>query len=701
MARSNNSAPAGKKLSFAERMMAKMGHKTGEGLGKSGDGITAPIEVSLRPQNVGLGAVREKTKQAKEEEKRRAQQRGEEYEDSSEEERRSRKKRTKQPGFTSGSGTSTPRAPAKQKVKYRTAADIEEATQGLDVPNVLLNIIDATGRETKLLESGQGIFTSATITTGVDVETEKLAVRARKELEAFADTWTELKDRKKMIDVEEEQAKREAQDAKVQTESIEELTNAVEALSTLNLDISAEAESWERLTEQLESLQRKYAGSLHHLSLDEVAVASIHPLFKHAIADWHPLEEPKRLVAYLTRLAPMLMPDDTDDFPENGLGRKRATTTYESLIYTYWLPKLRTVVTNEWDAYHPSQLVTLFQAWKPLLPDFVVESIMTMVVQKLISKLQSWNPRASSKKSHKYPLPHTWIFPWLEYLPQYHIDPQSATGLLSDVNRKLRVALDSWDVNKGLLPGIDKWAPLLGTTLQHTIVKHLLPRLAAYMTAEFEVYPPDQDLTPLENVLAWKDLLPIRATAQLLVTEFFPKWLMTLHTWLTSESSNYEEIGQWFQWWKEQIPAELNEQKTVAEMWEKGWNMVNHALELGEEGKDQLPQPAAGPARPLIDPIPIPAPAETTSSAQPNEETTFKDIVETWCEEESLLMMPLREAHEATGLPLFRITASATGRGGVIVYFKGDILWAQKKGERTTYTPIEVGNALLERAESR
>src|SRR5689334_10627 len=65
----------GKKMSFAEKMMAKMGHKAGEGLGKSGDGILSAIEVKQRPQGIGLGAVREKTEQDKAEAKRQAQKR--------------------------------------------------------------------------------------------------------------------------------------------------------------------------------------------------------------------------------------------------------------------------------------------------------------------------------------------------------------------------------------------------------------------------------------------------------------------------------------------------------------------------------------------------------------------------------------------------------------------------------------------------
>jgi tuftelin-interacting protein 11 len=66
-------------------MMAKMGYKKGQGLGKEGQGRSGVIEVQLRPQGVDLGAVKENPKQEKEEEKRQAKLRGEVYEDSEEE----------------------------------------------------------------------------------------------------------------------------------------------------------------------------------------------------------------------------------------------------------------------------------------------------------------------------------------------------------------------------------------------------------------------------------------------------------------------------------------------------------------------------------------------------------------------------------------------------------------------------------------
>lgn len=137
--------------------MAKMGHKQGEGLGAKGQGRAEAIEVQLRPQGAGLGAVKEKSKQAKEEEKRQAALRGEVLEDSEEEEKKRKKKlkEKRMSGVKSGGAT-----PSRPKTKYRTAVEIEAAADGLQVPNVLKSIIDATGSETKVLTSTSGLMSS-------------------------------------------------------------------------------------------------------------------------------------------------------------------------------------------------------------------------------------------------------------------------------------------------------------------------------------------------------------------------------------------------------------------------------------------------------------------------------------------------------------------------------------------------------------
>ena len=51
-------------------------------------------------------------------------------------------------------------APRKSKSKYKTAADMEAAAEGLEVPNVLISLIDTTGQDTKLLTSTAGLISS-------------------------------------------------------------------------------------------------------------------------------------------------------------------------------------------------------------------------------------------------------------------------------------------------------------------------------------------------------------------------------------------------------------------------------------------------------------------------------------------------------------------------------------------------------------
>jgi tuftelin-interacting protein 11 len=284
-----------------------------------------------------------------------------------------------------------------------------------------------------------------------------------------------------------------------------------------------------------------------------------------------------------------------------------------------------------------------------------------------------------------------------------HVDPNSVTGLLSDVNRKLRVVFDSWNVERGLLLGIREWAAPLGSSLIRKLIKHLLPRLSKYLSNSFEIDPSDQDLTPLEKVLAWKDLIPERAAiVQLLVIEFFPKWLNTLHQWLTSEQPCFEEVATWYKWWKDQIPPSLNQWRGLADMWKKGLKMMNSALQLGESGKDDLALPEAGPAKPIIAEKPTIHDAKPSKPSKPyyhEEEVSFKDAVEAWCEEENLILTPLCKAH-SNGQPLFRIIASASGKGGVLIHIKGDIVWAQKRGKEI-WEQVPLDQDMAKRAERK
>ena len=700
--------------SFAARMMAKMGYKEGQGLGKEGTGRSGIIEVQLRPQGIGLGAVKEKSKQEKEEEKRQAKIRGEVYEDS-DEERKKRQRKPKGLGSASGtdSGMSTPRRAT--KTKYKTVAEIQRAAPGLDIPDAFAPILDLTAPGQRLLTSTSGLLTPTAASnesqSAEKVESMKLARRAQNDLSAFVEEWKNLEERKAFVEM----------SIVEQTQQVEVLENDFDQMqlfaTTVQVSQAVRDMQWDPVIEALTAAE-KISGVSVSDELSDIAVAAVHPFLRQATEGWQPLEDPKlngmasaifniRHIIGATSNEKSLVNSNLKNGLSNGSRRHgKSTTAYESMIYKIIFPKVVSAINQGWDVHNPTPLQALLDAWDGLLPSFVRAQILDQaVVGKLNEAVSSWNPR---KRRH-HDLPHLWLFPWLQYLPTHHADPKSSTGLVSDVKRKFRTLIDSWDFHKGVIPGLQQWREVLCPNPSNDhwtplIMNHVLPSMARFLKNEknFMVDPNDQApyMSALQGIFAWQDILKPRIVGQVVVETVFPMWQNVLHQWLTVVGPN-EEIGQWFEWWRDEVfPVEIKDLKSIQQEFDKGHDMINQALDLGSKVATHLPAPS----QTTRNSPPAPSPPTPARPAPPIvEESTFRHRIEDWCIENDLQFLPEKKVLHSAG-PLYRITAAGNGKNGTLVYFKGDSLFAvTKKGAEQVeilihWESTDARDALLEMA---
>jgi tuftelin-interacting protein 11 len=558
--------------SFGARMMAKMGYKEGSGLGKEGQGRNVIIEANLRPQGIGLGAVKEKSEKERQEEKRQAQLRGEAVIDSDEEEKKKRKSRKKPTiGNAFDSAGSTPR---RQKKKYLTAEELKATAPGLHIPDAFAPILDMTAPESRMLNSTSGIMTP---TSGVPestevIEAKKLVKRAHADLMAFSEEWKSLEERKTWVNLELKQREQELEDLRSDFERLQMFTKLIS-------DQLTEATEWDEVVACLKQVDTHGSASPE---LTDVAVAVLYPFLRDP--DWNPLEDPDRFARDMKDLRGLFQRTttngkavdrwDSSSAYEDGVYRAhhKATTSYETMMYKCWLPRVLQSI-REWDPLEPSPMLNLVDSWDDLLPPFVRAQLINAIVRALENTLSEWNPK---KKRQSHNLPHTWLFPWLQHLPPYHLDPKG-TGIVADVRRKFRQLIEAWDFSRGVVPGLAQWRDILGNQWSPLVMSHILPSMGRYLRSSFRVDPADQEpyLPMLTGMLRWEELLSADMVAEVLVQDMFPMWYTKLQEWLALEEVDLEEVAEWYTWWRGVVLKDISQVKSVGSELDKGLQMMN------------------------------------------------------------------------------------------------------------------------------
>ncbi|KAI9062556.1 TFP11-domain-containing protein [Trametes sanguinea] len=678
---------------FGARMLEKMGWQAGKGLGTTGEGIVTPVESKLRPKGMGLAfkGFKEKTEQSKAE----ARRRGEIVSDDEEESKAAARKARK------GAKAQAEKAEAWKKPK-KTRTRVEHKTYeeiiaeaGREAPQAGLGqIIDATGATPREVSSLADVsMASWTPTTDpmrlpeIRHNLRLITESCRTDLDGLAREARALEERKKWIRAEDERLRKQVDEEAELIARLQQMNLVVDEINTQSREAASTYEvSLDPFNASFDKLLGQYAKEFDRYRLDEVVVAAIAPVVRRMLASWHPLEDPTAFTANFRawrRALKMAAPEEKPQQQVQVYGSSTVISTaavedkpmtpYESLLWNTWLPRVRSALNNEWAPEDPLPAVRLYEAWSPFLPPFIRDNFFDqLVLPKLHKAVGDWNPRKSKVSLQKL------VFPWLPHVGLRLED------VLGDARRKVKSVLRAWTVSDAIPEDLGAWREVFDVGDWDTmLLKYVVPKLGSRLRDDFRINPRQQDMQPLQDVMSWEQLLRPSILSQILETEFFPKWLDVLHIWLIQPNASFEEVSRWYSEWKGRFSENVQNMPGVAQGFTRGLQLMNKAIELGPEAATRLPRPEHRPA--TTTPTPAQKPKEKVRPSR-TQEITFRSIVEEYAASHNLLFIPTGRADERSRMPLYRVSQSVDGKGGILVYILDDAVWASEDGEYRAIT---------------
>ncbi|KAK2463587.1 hypothetical protein APHAL10511_004338 [Amanita phalloides] len=695
--------------SFGAKMLEKMGWQTGTGLGATGEGIINPVESRMRPQKMGIAfkGFREKTEQSKQE----ARRKGEVVSDDEDPQTRKMRKKAREQEQKKADVWKRPKK-IKTKVEHKSYEQIL-AEAGDELPTARLEqIIDATGAIPREVSSIADLSINSWTPTADSTRIPEvrhnirlIADACKSDLEGLAREAKVLEERKKYVTNEDVRLRKRIKEEAELISRLQQVSLVTNDIQSLSKELSSVYEiSLEPFSPFIYKLVSQFSTELDLYQLDEIIVAAIAPLVRRMVANWNPLEDPSAFVSTFRSWRRVLRVKLTEDkLPKTELdvyGREVTVvseienqefmTPFESLMWNVWLPKVRTAINNEWSADQPQPAVKLYEVWSTFLPAFMRDNILDQLILPKVQKaIADWSPRKSSISMQNI------LFPWLPHLGLRLED------VVGDAKRKVKSLLRSWSVGQDIPISLKAWKDVFDSAdWDAMLIKYIIPKLGSTLRHEFIVNPREQKMEPIQQVLLWADAIRPSVFSQLLETEFFPKWLDVLHIWLIQPNVSFEEVAQWYSFWKGTFPENVQAMPGVDQGFTRGLQLMNSAIELGPDAPAKLQRPdfrADIVASRQGTPTPKVAKQRPTV-ARATQEITFRSIVEEFVASHNLLFVPAGRVHERSRLPLYRISPTADGKGGILVYIFDDAVWAQSKDDKDDWKAISLEDMVLRAA---
>ncbi|XP_026462739.1 septin-interacting protein 1-like [Ctenocephalides felis] len=647
------------------KLLLQMGYQPGKGLGKTLQGISAPVQAHVRKGRGAIGAYGpEKAPKVADKKSGQATEDGSKKESSSYKERLNKWRRK--------DGDKSP----KNKTRYFYNNFSEMKTESLLInkqPKIdslkkefeTTKIIDMTGPTKRVLSGYHALKHTKTNDDNLYDE-KQYAVRNNFSLPELMHNLNLIVEMYEQNIIANDKIVMDSSDKLVTMEhahkalqdvvSIEQTyISSLEKVFEIVQNLKREDIGMNELAEQLVILQSNHATEYEEYQLWDLAHLVVAPKLKTFMNGWNPLHFPKQHIQLIEQWKDILY----DGKKQSGI------ESFGKLVWFSVCPHLQSAL-EQWNPKQPNDAIQFLAIWDPLFTNWVRNNIYDqLLLPKITEEVIKWDPTTDI-----VPI-HIWVHPWAPILGK-----RLEVMVYPNIRDKLGYALGSWhpsdrSARAVLIPWKDVFD--MGEFMAF-LLKYIVPKLQATL-AELVITRTQQNLELWNQVWEWKDLLSVPLMAQLLEKYFFPKWLQMLTMWL-NESPDYHQVSNWYSYWKSLLNEDMLTQINIKEYFRKALEMMHRAIGGGMPEttyKERAPSPKTLPA----------FSADKMGIAS----LGFREIVAQRCSEHGILFMPMM-GRRYEGKQLYKV-------GNIFCYIDRSVLMVCLDG--VTYKPMGLAE-MMERA---
>ncbi|KAJ2942995.1 hypothetical protein O0L34_g15185 [Tuta absoluta] len=643
------------------KLLLQMGYQPGKGLGKDLQGISAPVEATVRKGRGAIGAYGpEKAAQ-----KARLEQ-----------ERRLKEKEDQEKGQEKEKSYNWKKS-HKGRYFYRDAADVIQ--EGKPTMHTLASselsrvpVIDMTGRQKRVLSGYHALAAQAprfeheprrecrhfaapqlarNLNTMLDcceqvvrsgyhalaAQAPRFEHEPRRECRHFAAPQL-ARNLNTMLDCCEQdiiQNARELQQAEdeivVLERDLEEcnkkldehsvVIGKVEDILQRVDDLTKPDVSLETAYEVLHDLKESYPLEYEMFGLNTIAGNIVSPLLSALMAAWDPLAAPSDPVAVFKKWRLLLTEE-----------------AYNSLLWQHYVPSI-TRAADVWNPRVPGPMLRAFDSWAEVCPPWVLTNCAARTVApRLLQAVRIWDPTGDTQPLHQ------WILPW-------HLlaGEALASTVYPLIRSRLASALTAWHPADGSArPLLAAWKVPWGSALTAMLHQHIVPKLEhCLQTAPLELV--GRENTAWLWCVDWLELLGAPTVAALAARALLPRWLASLAAWLNTCPPHHTVLSSYTDF-KKMFPEEVLKEPAVRDAFRKALDMMNRSTDIDSVEPPPPPRYSAPSASaPDKDSTKI---SEILSSI--TQHKSFSELLESKCIEKGITFVPI-PGKTREGRPLYKI----------------------------------------------